>query len=117
MQLKSEYQHVDAAAPIVVTFGGSPQMRHHVVSRLAATGKLTVYGTLSEEEGLDRLRTLSRVDVVVIGSRYTEAQRRRIKEYVAQHLPGTLTSEPGREYPYDEEEMIRDIGQKLGWQP
>jgi hypothetical protein len=115
MQLKSQYLHPDPDAPVVVTFGGSPQMRHQVVSRLESTGRLTVYGTLSEPEGMGRLSTLPRVDIVIIGGRYTDSQRSRIKAYVALHLPGTLTSGPGRDYPYDEEGMIRDVGKKLGW--
>ena len=66
-KLKSEFIHEDTAAPVMVIFGGNPQMRDHVVGMLEEFGKVTVYATLSEEEGMNRLKTLSTVNFVLIG--------------------------------------------------
>jgi hypothetical protein len=112
-ELKSEFIHRDASAPVVVIFGGNPEMRNHVVGMLEEFGKVTVYATLSEEEGMNRLKTLPKVNFVLIGGRYDEQQRIRIRKYVKEHLPGTYTSEPGIDYPYGDEGVKKDLTMKL----
>lgn len=112
-KLKSEFIHRDAKAPVVVIFGGNPEMRHHVVGMLQEFGKVTVYATLSEEEGMNRLKTLPTVNFVLIGGRYNEQQRVRIRKYVKENLPGTFTSEPGIDYPYGDEGVKKDLTMKL----
>ncbi|MBI3239054.1 MAG: hypothetical protein HYZ43_09485 [Flavobacteriia bacterium] len=43
----------------------------------------------------------------------THEQRVRIKQFVSQQLPNTKVSEPGVEYPYDNEAIHADITTKL----
>lgn len=112
-KLKSEFIHKDTAAPVMVIFGGNPQMRDHVVGMLEEFGKVTVHATLSEEEGMNGLKTLPKVNFVLIGGRYDEQQRVRIRKYVKENLPGTFTSEPGIDYPYGDEGVKQDLTTKL----
>lgn len=112
-QLKSQFIHSNADAPVMVIFGGNPQMRDRVVGMLEAFNRVTVYAALGEEEGLHFLHTLPRVDVVLIGGRYTEEQRVRIRKYVKDNLPHAFTSEPGIDYPYGDEGVKHDLTVKL----
>ncbi len=112
-KLKSEFIHKDTTAPVMVIFGGNPTMRDHVVGMLEEFGKVTVYATLSEEEGMNRLKTLPRVNFVLIGGRYSEEQRIRIRKHVKEYLPGTFTSEPGIDYPYGDDGVKQDLTAKL----
>lgn len=112
-KLKSEFIHKDSNAPVMVIFGGNAEMRDHVVGMLADFNKVTVYAMLSEQEGLDCLKTLSKVNFVLIGGRYDEEQRVRIRKYVKENLPGTFTSEPGIDYPYGDEGVKKDLTTKL----
>lgn len=114
MSWKSEFLHSDPHAPVVVIFGGNPEMRHHVVSMLEEFDKVSVFATLSEEEGIEKLRTLPKVDFVLIGGRYTTAQRVRIRQFVKEHLPHAFLSEPGIDYPYGDEGVKADMISKLG---
>jgi hypothetical protein len=111
--LLSEIHAASPGAPVMVLFGGNPAMRHQVLSAIQALGGITAYGTLSEDEGMERLRTLPKVDLVLIGGRYTEEQRVRIRAYVREHLPGTALTEPGIEYPYEHGAVTQDIRRKL----
>jgi hypothetical protein len=111
--LKSEFIHKDSTVPVMVIFGGNPKMRDHVVGMLEEFGKVTVYATLSEEEGISRLKTLPKVDFVLIGGKYDEQQRVRIRKYVKENLPGTFISEPGIDYPYGDEGVKKDLTTKL----
>ena len=113
MQLKSEFIHPNKDAPVMVIFGGNPEMRNHVISMLADFGKVTAYGTLCEEEGIRLLSTLPKVDFILIGGRYDAAQRKRIKKFIAENLPNTFTSEPGIDYPYGDEGVLKDLSEKL----
>jgi hypothetical protein len=101
-------------APVMVLFGGNPHKRDHVLRMLETLGGLTAHGALSEEEGMHLLATLPRVDLVLIGGRYTEEQRVRIRAHVRAHLPGVPLTEPGVDYPYDDREMLADVRRKLG---
>jgi len=103
------------SAPVVVLFGGNPYRRHEVVNQLATLGDITVYGTLSEAEGFERLKAQNgRVSLVLIGGRYDADQRARIKAWVAAHLPGVPVSQPGYDYPYANEAILADIRRKTG---
>ena len=112
-KLKSEFIHKDPNAPVMVIFGGNAEMRDHVVGMLQDFNKVTVYAALSEEEGLNRLKTLSKVNFVLIGGRYNEEQRKRIRKYVQENLPVTFTSEPGIDYPYGDEGVKKELTKKL----
>lgn len=99
-------------AKVLVLFGGNPLRRDEVVRSLSAIQGLTIIGTLSEEEGLSTIRQLPRVDIALIGGRYTQEQRIRIKTFIAQNYPHIKTTEPGVDYPYEENQIKQNI-QKL----
>jgi hypothetical protein len=101
-------------APAVVLFGGNPHRRDAVVRFLGPALNVTVVGALSEDEGyalLDALR--ARVGAVVIGGRYDETQRARIRAHVARVMPGLHVSEPGYAFPYDDALLVRDLSAAL----
>ena len=99
-------------AKILVLFGGNPLRRDEVVRSLSTIPGLTIIGTLSEEEGISTIQKLSQVDIVLIGGRYTQEQRIRIKEFITSNYPHIKTTEPGVDYPY-EENIIKQNVQKL----
>jgi len=100
--------------PVVVLFGGNPNRRDEVISLLNTLGNISVYGTLSEEEGIFQLKALSKVDLVLIGGRYTDTQRERIRAFITANLPHAKITEPGWHYPYQNEAIKADIKLKLG---
>lgn len=100
-------------APVVVLFGGNPYRLEEVIKLVQSIGDLTIYGTLSEEEGYTKIKSLAHVSLVLIGGRYFEEQRIRIRNFVKEELPNTKITEPGVEYPYDNETIIKDIKSKL----
>ncbi len=101
-------------SPVVVLFGGSPNRREEVIKLIAQIGDVTVYGTLSEEEGIAKIEELDRkVDIVLIGGRYSAEQRERIQIWLTEKAPGVVLSQPGVEYPYSNENIQKDIKQKL----
>ena len=102
-------------SPVMVLFGGNPLRRHEVLKLVQQAGDITAYGTLSEEEGLEKIKKLPRVDLVLIGSRYSDIQRQRIKEITGRLHPGARFTEPGREYSYENSAIKKDIREKLGW--
>ena len=101
------------AAPIIVLFGGNPLRRDEVINHLKNLGDITIYGTLSEEEGMKKITTLPKIDLVIIGGRYTAEQRKRTRKFVAENLPQTKMSEPGVDYPYETKAINNDIRFKL----
>ncbi len=111
--LTTEYISNNNAAPVIVIFGGNPIRRDEVINQLKQLGDITIYGTLSEEEGIEKISSLPKVDLLIIGGRYTTEQRIRIRKYVAEHLPHTKMSEPGIDYPYDTKAINNDIRLKL----
>ena len=111
--LKSEYVAEGESTPVIVLFGGNPYRRHEVVSLIESMGQVTVYGTLSEAEGMAKIQALPRVDLVLIGGRYTQEQRQRIRRYVQQHLPNASITEPGVDYPYHNASILADIQQRI----
>lgn len=101
-------------APVVVLFGGSPIRRQEVVELLGSIGDITVYGTLGEEEGMAKIEALNRkVDLVLIGGRYTPEQRTRIKKWIATNMLQTKVTQPGYDYPYSNESILNDVKLKL----
>lgn len=112
-ELKSQYIHKDPNAPVVVIFGGNAEMRDHVVGMLEGFNKVTVYAAVSMEEGLERLKTLPKVNFVLIGGRYDEEKRITIRKYIKENLPYAFTSEPGIDYPYGDDGVKKDLMEKL----
>ena len=105
---------VPGARGVMVIFGGNPHRRHEVLEMIRGLGGITAYGALSEEEGMTLLGTLPRVDLVLIGGRYSEEQRVRIRAHVRQMLPAARLTEPGYDYPYENAAIAADILRKLG---
>jgi hypothetical protein len=101
-------------APVLILFGGNPYRRDEVIRLTQSVGDITIYGVLSEEEGMEKINTLAKVDLVLIGGRYSQEQRIRIRAYVKQHMPNTKITEPGFDYPYENEAIKTDIKKKLG---
>ncbi len=101
------------SAPIVVLFGGSPIRRDQVINLVKEIGDITIYGTLSEEDGLGKLKELEKVDLVLIGGRYDENQRIRIRHFAESKFPKVFFTEPGWEYIYDDELIKKDFAEKL----
>ena len=108
-----EFKAADVNAPVIVLFGGNPNRMNEVVSLIKNIGGITAIGSFSEEEGMQLLKTLPKIDLVLIGGRYTDEQRIRIRQYVKQHLTKVQTTEPGYQYPYDNSEIIKDVRKKL----
>jgi len=113
MKLTSQRKETQNA-PTIVLFGGSPVRREEVKNHIMSIGKLTVIGTLSEEEGMLALQRLGeKVDLILIGGAYTIAQRNRIKAWARQHIPNVKISEPGFEFAYSNQSIVNDIKFKL----
>lgn len=102
-----------ATAPIVLLFGGNPERRHEVIEQLQRLGDITVYGTLSEAEGMTKLAALGGVDLVLIGGRYTLEQRQRIQAWLIEHCPQAKITQPGHDYPYSNEAIVADVAKQL----
>lgn len=112
-ELLSEVIGTDKA-PVVILFGGNPYRREEVVKLLSGLGDITVYGTLGEEEGMAKIEVLDRkVDLILIGGRYSEEQRARIKQWVQTNLSGVEVTQPGYEYPYSNESIYAEVKKKL----
>ena len=94
-------------------FGGSPFRRDEVIRLVAAIGNITIYGALSEEEGMKKITSLPKIDLVLIGGRYSDEQRIRIRKFVMENLPDTKISEPGWNYNYENEAIKNDIKNQL----
>lgn len=102
-----------ADAPVMVLFGGNPYRRHELLQLIASVGGISAHGALSEEEGTRLLATLPRVDLVLIGGRYSEEQRERIRAHVREHIAATAVTEPGWHYPYANDAIVADVRRKL----
>jgi len=103
--LVSESVSKNKNAPVIVLFGGNPYRRDEVIKLVQSIGDITIYGTLSEEEGFTKIKSLAHVSLVLIGGRYFEEQRIRIRN--------TKITEPGVEYPYENEAIVKDIKSKI----
>ena len=112
-ELLSEVIGTDKA-PVVILFGGSPYRRDEVVNLLSGLGDITVYGTLGEEEGMAKIEAIDRkVDLILIGGRYSENQRARIKLWVKANLSEVEVTQPGYEYPYSNDAIYADVKKRL----
>ena len=111
--MQTEYISNNADAPVIVLFGGNPLRRDEVINQLKQLGDVSIYGTLSEEEGMTKIKSLPKVDLVLIGGRYSDEQRIRIRKFIAEHLPTTKISEPGVNFPYETQAINNDVIQKL----
>lgn len=111
-----EFKAADVNAPVIILFGGNPNRMNEVVTLIKNVGGITAIGSFSEEEGMQLLKSLPKIDLVLIGGRYTDEQRNRIRAYVKQQLPNTQITEPGYQYPYENSEIIKDIRKKLNFE-
>jgi hypothetical protein len=111
--LASESISKNKNAPVIVLFGGNPHRRDEVIKLVESIGDISIYGTLSEEEGFTKIKSLAHVNLILIGGRYFEEQRIRIRKLVKEELPNTKITEPGVEYPYENKAIIKDIKSKL----
>jgi len=96
-------------AKVILLFGGNPKRRDEVIMHLMQLHGVNIFGSLSEQEGIDKISELKRVDIVLIGGRYTDEQRMRIRSFVRNNLPNTEITEPGKNYPYSNESILRAI--------
>jgi hypothetical protein len=106
----------DPQAPSLVVFGKTAGRMDEVIRLLRDLGGVSAYGTFSEAEALHRIATVPRLGVVLIGGAVEEASRIRIRDELARNHPGVLTSEPGQQYPYSDENIVADVKAKLGAQ-
>ena len=106
----------DPQAPSLVVFGRTAGRMDEVIRLLRDMGGVSAYGTLTEAEALQRIATVPRLGAVLLGGAVEEASRRRIRDELARHHPGVLTSEPGQQYLYSDENIVADIRAKLGAQ-
>ena len=60
-----------------MVFRGGPHMCYTVIRLFEVRNKSTVYGALSEEEGLRKLSQLNKAELIVIDGQYDEEQRKR----------------------------------------
>ncbi len=100
-------------APTVLLFGGSPLRRLEIIKLITTLGNISIIGTLSEEEGIETLRKIQKIDLVLIGGAYSEEQRIRIKDFIADHDKHIKITEPGVEYVYSNQNIADAIVDKL----
>lgn len=106
----------DPLAPSIVVLGKTAGRMNEVIRLLRDMGGVSAYGTFTEAEALQRIATVPRLSVVLLGGAIDEASRHRIRDELARHHPGILTSEPGQQYPYSDENIVADVRAKLGAQ-
>jgi hypothetical protein len=104
----------DPQAPSVVVFGKTAGRMDEVIRLLRDMGGVSAYGTFTEAEALQCIAMVPRLRVVLIGGAIEESSRRLIRDELLQNHPGALTSEPGQQYPYSDENIVADIQAKLG---
>lgn len=93
----------------LVLFGGNPTRRQKVIDLLAPIEGLSVIRVLSEEEGIALIHQAERIDMVLIGGRYSPAQRQHIKVVLRERFPKSQVTEPGVDYPYDDQLIVRTV--------
>lgn len=104
----------NANAKVLVLFGGNPLRRDEVIRHLMTIDNLSIIGTLSEEEGIATIKQLPKVDIVLIGGRYSQEQRIRIKNFLKANYPQVQITEPGVDYPYDERIIQQEVQKIVG---
>ena len=102
-------------APSVVVFGKTARRMDEVIRLLRRMGDVSAYGAFAEAEALQRIATVPRLGVVLLGGGIEEDARRRIRDDLARNHPGVLTCEPGQQFPYSDENIVADIRRKLGF--
>lgn len=102
------------AAPVMVLFGGNPHRMNEVITMLKQAGGITAFGAFSTAEGLALLQNTPQATLVLIGGRYSAAEREEIRNYIAANRPTVKITEPGHDYPYENALILQDIKQKLG---
>ncbi|MFM9972378.1 MAG: hypothetical protein ACKVQK_28690, partial [Burkholderiales bacterium] len=113
-QLIKDLESADPQAPSLVVFGKTTGRMDAVIRLLGGLGSVNAYGTFTEEEALQRIATVPRLGAVLLGGGVEEASRRRIRDELARNHPGVLTSEPGQQYAYSDENIVADVRAKLG---
>ncbi|MGL4630732.1 MAG: hypothetical protein ACRCVT_05940 [Leadbetterella sp.] len=93
----------------IVIFGGSPYRRHEIIELLSPIENLSIHATLSEEEGMAKINELGRINMVLIGGRYSEEQRHRIRNYVHKNYPEAAITEPGFSYAYSNPLIFENV--------
>jgi 4,5-DOPA dioxygenase extradiol len=111
--LFTEYISTEANAKILLLFGGNIERRHEIISLLQPLINLSVYGALSEEEGMEMLQQLNKVDLVLIGGRYSDEQRIRIRAFLQNNYPAIQLTEPGVDYAYSNDAIFATIQNML----
>lgn len=107
--LKSERISEHPNANVLVIFGGNVHRRNDIITLLSPIENLTIYATLSLEEGLAKMDSLSNVDLVLIGGRYSESQRITIKNRLQETYPKAKITEPGVGYDYSNENIFSEV--------
>jgi hypothetical protein len=108
-KLQTAYISMDANAKTLLLFGGSVERRQEIISLLKPLENLSVYGALSEAEGMDMLAQLETVHIVLIGGRYTEDERIRIRKFLKENHPSISITEPGYQYPYSNKAIFENV--------
>ena len=102
-------------SPVVILSGGNPRRRAEIINLLSSLGDITVYGTLNEEEGIAKIKSLNKkVDLVVIGGGYTDDERIRIRDWISKNKPGVQITQPGFDYPYSNHHILKAVKEKVG---
>ncbi|MCX6180347.1 MAG: hypothetical protein NT150_00270 [Bacteroidetes bacterium] len=109
MTLLKQYIHSNTAAAEVIIFGGNAVMMDQVVREFISVADANVFGALSLEEGIELLREHPTVKFVLIGGRYDEQQRKIIRKFAQENLPPAVVSEPGVNYLYNHENIIKHL--------
>jgi hypothetical protein len=114
--MMKDFVSPDPQALSVVVFGKTTGRMDEVIRLLRDMGGVSAYGAFTEAEALQRIATLPGLGAVLLGGGVEEASRLRIREELARNHPGVLTSEPGKQYLYSDENIVEDVRAKLGAQ-
>ncbi len=114
MELVKEIISEDNNSKVILIFGSNPYLRDQVVRSLSTLGNCSVYGTLSEEEGMIKINGLPEIDLVLIGRAYSQEQRLRIKAFVKYNLPNTKVAEPGIDFSVENYGVEENVKHLLG---
>jgi hypothetical protein len=94
----------------IVLFGESPDKSIEMISVIHSIDKnIEIHDALNEEQGWKLLKSISDIDIVLIGSNYNLSERERIFDYVEAFMPYTLVTQPGYDYPYSYDLIKREI--------
>lgn len=111
--LLREYISSEKNAPVVILLGKTAGRMDEVASLIRDMGDLSVIGTFTEAEAMQRIKTTENVRLVALGGAVDDAARQRIRAHLEKHMPKVPTSEPGIQYPYSDDNIRQDIQRKL----